>query len=40
MIKEKSLSKAIDGIKHGLQKMFERLITATNSNRGLNTIGN
>jgi hypothetical protein len=40
MIEEKSLSKAIDGLKHGLQKMFEQPITVTNSKGGLNAIGN
>lgn len=40
MIEEKSLSKAIDGIKHGLQKMSEQLITVINPKGGLNTIGN
>ena len=41
MIEGISLSKAIDGTRHGLQmKVYEKLLTVTNSKGGLNTIGN
>ncbi len=41
MIEEISLSKTIDGTKHGLQmKINEKLMTVTNSIGGLNTNGN
>ena len=41
MIEKVSLSKAIDRLKHGLQmKVYDKLPTVTNSQGGLNTIGN